>query len=224
MTDLNPIHKNLEEIWNLLMSSEKLMNLPYTQSMEYLGQLIDLSLDLRRDEGLARAQTWAGNLATQELMSQQRALLHYFSSNIWANIAHLRNAVTQVGVKEDKSIVEIDIWDWEQEETEKQIFHLRAALGEDGFNELPETRRCQIYTNLANLYNTVGRFVEAIEYWGRAIAINPLFGMALAHCVNIGWDTSYSEFSVEFEGEEEHHDTKEWRETQQKWHRCRQPA
>ncbi|MCB9422401.1 MAG: transposase [Ardenticatenaceae bacterium] len=44
------------------------------------------------------------------------------------------------------------------------------------------------------------------------------------HCVNIGWDTSYSEFSVEFEGEEEHHDTKEWRETQQKWHRCRQPA
>ncbi|GIK53446.1 MAG: hypothetical protein BroJett014_24190 [Planctomycetota bacterium] len=41
-----------------------------------------------------------------------------------------------------------------------------------------------------------------------------------AHCVNIGWDTSHSEFSVEFEGEEEQHDdTKIYRHTQQEWHR-----
>ncbi|MBK8903121.1 MAG: restriction endonuclease subunit S [Anaerolineaceae bacterium] len=36
------------------------------------------------------------------------------------------------------------------------------------------------------------------------------------HCVNIGWDTPSLEFSVEFEGEEEHHDTKTGRQTEAK--------
>jgi hypothetical protein len=51
---------------------------------------------------------------------------------------------------------------------------------------------------------------------GQIVAIYTLIN-DLPHCVNIGWDTSNSEFSVEFMGEEEHHDTKTDRQTQPKW-------
>ena len=45
-----------------------------------------------------------------------------------------------------------------------------------------------------------------------------------SHCVNIEWDTSTSEISVESEGEEEHHDTKSSRKTPRKWHPAGRPA
>lgn len=38
-----------------------------------------------------------------------------------------------------------------------------------------------IYTNLANTLFEIGRFVEAIEYWDRALELQPDFGMALAN-------------------------------------------
>src|SRR5262249_17504651 len=71
-----------------------------------------------------------------------------------------------------------DEWEWEQPEFERQIIHLRRALSGDGFKKLHSLRRCQILTNLGNLLNTVGRFVEAIEYWDGALAVIPSFGMA----------------------------------------------
>jgi tetratricopeptide (TPR) repeat protein len=74
--------------------------------------------------------------------------------------------------------IEIQAWKWEQEETEKQVFHLRSALAETDFRALSQLDRCSVVTNLANMYNTVGRFVEAIEYWERAITIDSSFGMA----------------------------------------------
>ena len=39
----------------------------------------------------------------------------------------------------------------------------------------------------------------------------------MPHCVNIEWDTSHSEISVESEGEEENDGTKSSRQTQPKW-------
>jgi hypothetical protein len=193
MENQDVIQKTPEETWTFLMTSEGLMDLPYSQSVEYLGTLIDLSLDLRRDEGLTRAQTWAENLSAQELTSQQRALLHYFSSNIWANIAHLRKVAIQEKTREDEEAIRREVWGWEQAETERQIFHLRAALMENDFCELPEVRQCQILTNLANLYDTVGRFVEAIEYWRRAVSIIPSFEMALG---NMGVGLTHYAYSL----------------------------
>jgi hypothetical protein len=42
-------------------------------------------------------------------------------------------------------------------------------------------RRCQIETNLANQLSTVGRFVDAVAVWHRALALDPNFGMALGN-------------------------------------------
>ena len=60
------------------------------------------------------------------------------------------------------------------------------------------------------------RAARKLEYVDLAARLDDL-KVPPAHCVNIEWDTSHSEFSVEFEGEEEHHDTKTDRQNQRKW-------
>ena len=50
-----------------------------------------------------------------------------------------------------------------------------------------------------------------------ALAHNP-------HCVNIEWDTSSLDISVESEGEEENYDTKTGRQTQRKWNQPNSPT
>jgi hypothetical protein len=81
MEPQNEVQGTPEEVYDFLIKSEELLDLPYPQSVGYLGILIDLSLDLGRVKGLEYAQRWAEGLSTRELTSQQCALLHYFRSS-----------------------------------------------------------------------------------------------------------------------------------------------
>ncbi len=173
-TDPHPTEP--DDLYNFLITIDP-QGLEPDKSLEYMARLVDLSLDLRQPAGLQIALEWGKKLQQQELNSRQHALLHYFYSNVWANLRDLPRIVarTENGHLED---AEKQAWEWEQEETEKQIFHLRSALRETDFQALPQLGQCNVLTNLANLYDTVGRFVEAIEYWERAIAIDSSFGMA----------------------------------------------
>jgi hypothetical protein len=138
------------------------------KALEQVGLLIDLSGDLAREEGTARALEWADELERGSLSAYDAALLKYFRGNAWANRQKARRG--------DRSAV----WAWEEPELQQQLLHLRGAVQHEGFRELPDLRQCQIFTNLANQINTVGRFVEAQEYWNRALARRPRFGMALS--------------------------------------------
>ncbi len=72
-----------------------------------------------------------------------------------------------------------DSWSWAQEEIEHEITSFRLALNHPEFKNTEEFRRCQILTNLGNLMDNAGRFVDAQEYWKRALQIMPNFGMGL---------------------------------------------
>jgi len=69
---------------------------------------------------------------------------------------------------------------------EKEIIHLRMAL--HGIDALSDERACQILTNLGNLMDHIGRFVDAIEYWDRALDKLPSFPMARG---NRGYGLTY---------------------------------
>ena len=176
-TDPHPTKS--DDSYNFLITID-LQGLEPDKSLEYMSHLVDLSLDLRRPCGLQIAIEWGKKLEQQELDSRQLALLHYFYSNAWANLRDLPRIIarTENGQLED---TEKQAWEWESEETEKQIFHLRSALTENGFQALAPLHQCDVLTNLANLYHRVGRFVEAIEYWERAISIDSSFSMAYAN-------------------------------------------
>jgi hypothetical protein len=144
-------------------------DVPLDVALSRIGHLIDLSGDLQRPEGAIRALEWTDALERRGTPAADAALLEYFRANAWAVRRHARLG--------DRAAE----WAWEQPELQKEIYHLRRALRHAGFERLSELRHCQICTNLGNALNTVGRFVEALEYWGRGLAINPRFAMALGN-------------------------------------------
>lgn len=93
-------------------------------------------------------------------------MLHYFVANAWANLRTLAKPNV------NKTL------DWEQTEAENEIIHRRMALNENALSQLPDEQACQFLINMGNLMDYVGRFVEAIEYWDRALAKSPSFPMA----------------------------------------------
>jgi tetratricopeptide (TPR) repeat protein len=138
-------------------------------AIRMIGQLIDLSGDLKRADGTNRALEWCDTVALRGLTNLETALLAYFRANAWENRHRERRRKQSVA------------WAWEQPEIQQQSLHLRGAISLPGFAEMDSLRRCQILTNLANVLNTVGRFVDALEYWDRALQMNPRFGMALGN-------------------------------------------
>jgi hypothetical protein len=155
-----------EEIYSALMGITEIENVPNNELLGKIGLLIDVSGDLGRKQGLDKATEWASLFEAREVTEADKAVLEYFQANVWATRWKIR------------SISPEDAWAWEQPERQQQIFCLRRAVTHAGFAELPIFRRCQIYTNLANQLNSIGRFVDALEYWGRALNDNPKFGMA----------------------------------------------
>jgi tetratricopeptide (TPR) repeat protein len=158
-----------QQAFQMLFTVENIDHLEPDTALEHLARLIDLSLDLRRLDGTDKAIQLAEALRGRSLSSAQSGLLHYFLSNAWANKGLLSRTDPDAE------------WAWEQPESEKQIMHLRLALREPGFQQLPSVRRAQVFTNLGNLLSQVGRFIEAQECWSAALTLQPRFMMALGN-------------------------------------------
>lgn len=158
-----------DRLYEELMQSQGLGDVPSETAIGYIAQLIDISGDLGRANGISRALEWCDTLEHRALTDAEAALLQYFRANAWATR------------QEERRVGRASAWAWDQPEVQEQVLCLRRAANHPGFMELIPLRRCQILTNLANLLNTVGRFVEALEYWDRAIQIIPRFGMALGN-------------------------------------------
>jgi tetratricopeptide (TPR) repeat protein len=154
---------NLESEFQALLQIERIDDLDAEAALNHLARLIDLAFDFKHVEGTKHALHVGEAISKRTLSSAQSAILNYYLSNAWANRRHLERSTDQ------------DEWKWEQPKIETQIIHLRRALGSDGFEELHPFRQCQMLTNLGNLLNTVGRFVEAIAYWEEALTVLPYF-------------------------------------------------
>ncbi len=139
---------------------------PVPQAVQIIGVLVDLAGDARSEAGLNQAFAWGEALASRSLDEVQKAQLSYFRANLWAHRRHARHA--------DRAIA----WQWEQPELQEEMLELRRAVGSEGFGSFDPLLQCAVLTNLGGLLNTVGRFVEALEYWRRALEINSKFGMA----------------------------------------------
>lgn len=158
--------KKALEKYHELCSIKNLEGLSSEVALDNIGELCDLSFDLKKIKGLDHAIRLAGELKKRELASKDNAILYYFLANAWHNIKVLKRTDAD------------ELWEWEQEEMEMEIIYLRKALSEDGFSELPDVRKCQILTNLGNLFSHIGRFVEEVEYFDRALLTDLSFGMA----------------------------------------------
>jgi len=141
------------------------------QLIEKIGVLADQALFKGKVDILDDAAILATQVDTRSLSQYQIAIFHYHVSNVWGNSFKL--------LPNDQKQERI----WEQPEIEKQLIHnrLAAAALETADGACPIPVVCAIYTNLANTLFQIGRFVEALEYWNRALVTKPDFGMAVAN-------------------------------------------
>lgn len=112
-------------------------------------------------------------LNLDSFLSHQKSVLYYNIANAW----NFKYSITFTNSEKAQ------VWNFEQPYIEKQIFYLRSSIREPEFYNLSIFQQCITYTNLANALDTVGRFIEAIAYWNKAIFLDENFGMALG---NIG--------------------------------------
>ncbi|MGY3235627.1 tetratricopeptide (TPR) repeat protein [Bradyrhizobium sp. USDA 4448] len=160
---------DFEKIFQQLMKLDNLARYADARAMEALGSLIDLSSDLDRDDGLDKALAWCDELEQRPLKGPDIPTLDYFRANAWHARQRTKHQAPNIA------------WSWDQPEALEQIRFLRRATRHPEFENLDTVRRAQIFTNLANLLNSLGRFVEAVPTWRRALSVNPRFGMALGN-------------------------------------------
>lgn len=123
-------------------------------SADIADDTVGLYASIRRCEALTRGACEAATLE-----------LRYFISNCWAAIARISHDTK-------------DPWCWDQAARVNQAYYLRAILYSKVFPELSLVRQNQIRTNFANLMNTLGRTMTAIESWSAAIEKIPDFAAA----------------------------------------------
>lgn len=101
-----------------------------------------------------------------------KMIFHYNLANGWSYLQQL----TQ-GLNSD------DFWSFNLEEFEQQAINLRLALAFSK-ESTDYHKKCEILTNLGNLFSHLGRFSEAQLYWQKVLKIDSNFPMASG---NIGF-------------------------------------
>jgi len=159
---------DIEKIYEKLMLIENLSNMSIYEAKNYIGQLVDISFDLKKKVGLKKAIKLNEELLKEDLPDKYKTILNYFMANAWSNLRRLTRDMKA-------------LWEWEQKEIEDEILYLRKAIEGKGFSEIDTFMRSQILTNLGNILSHIGRFIEAIEYWNKALEIDPSFSMAIGN-------------------------------------------
>jgi tetratricopeptide (TPR) repeat protein len=154
------------------------------ESFNFIANMIDISADEARTDWARKALELCETASGLELSMSEQVELNYFRANAWSSI--------RAATHQD----EVGGWVWHQSELIHEIYWLRAAICHDGFREINTFRQCQILTNTGNLLSYIGRPIEAIEYWHRALSIVPNFAMALGN-LGLGLKT-YGHYLYDF--------------------------
>ncbi|MFC1516423.1 LA2681 family HEPN domain-containing protein [Thermodesulfobacteriota bacterium] len=149
-------------------AEEDIARLSTDALIEKIGTLANPANDRKAREKFQEAIALSEAAKKRELSHLQLASLNYAVANAWGELHQLSISG------------EADVWNWEQEAVEKQLIHLRQAVNalENTGPEQQTEMACPIYTNLAATLYHIGRFVEAVEYWDKALTLMPSFSMA----------------------------------------------
>lgn len=151
------------------LMAKKLDGFSEGKAMQLIGAIIDQGGDEASVAALDHASGLLDQYLARNVTTRHACRAHYFRANIWSAKRHISS--------------DWQAWLWKSKAIDGEILELRRALAHPGFEELEQRERAQIYTNLGNILNHTGRFIEAIEYWDRALIAVPKFAMA---CGNRG--------------------------------------
>lgn len=136
------------------------------ESLKHIANMVDISSDQNLPELAKQALQLCDELQGCCLSYTEQVELFYFRANAWSAIRHANHSAGE------------NVWAWDQTELMYEVYWLRSAIRHDGFARIEAFRQCQILTNAGNLLNHIGRSIEAIEYWQRALRVIQNFAMA----------------------------------------------
>lgn len=139
------------------------------QVCNLLAIIFETGRESKDEKALRKGLKFVEDQRLNDFSDHEKTVFHFFVANGWSYLHQLTHVL-------DSN----EFWTFETPEVENQIINLRKALT---FSENVDDPNLisQILTNLGNTFDHVGRFVEAIQYWRKAINLRPGFGMAIGN-------------------------------------------
>lgn len=152
--------------------------------------LLALVFETGREEGnkdiIQSGLKLANSRNLHDFSDNEKMIYYYFVSNGWSYYHQLTHQLNSPA-----------FWAFETPEIENQIINLRKAVTFINKANDPEIAS-QVLTNLGNIFDHLGRFVEAVHYWQEALITKKEFGMAkgnlgfgLAHYAQVLFDDGH---------------------------------
>lgn len=148
---------------DVLMKKTTLAEMPVMHALQFLATIINAASDQRRADAATHAIELSKTVVP--IGQYEKSVRNYFVANAW----HAISVSTGRAQRPDFSHAELG----------HEVFHLRLAIQDCPHEQ--KKLRCQILTNLGNSLSQIGRIVEALAYWQRALDEDPTFGMALGN-------------------------------------------
>ena len=164
MTEQERLDKNSQ--CDLLMK-EGIDGRPDDDAVARTSLLTTLALDLGRTDCLTCALAWYETLESRPITGTFAVALDLNRANAIAG--------NRYGTA----------WQWDQSTLAREIFYLRRAVSNPMFSQALGVTQCKCLNNLGSRLAVSGRAIEALEYWRRALEIQPHFGMALCNRTRI---------------------------------------
>ena len=134
-------------------------------ALDTVGELVDEAIINGHEEGLHLAVRLFNELAPRVANGPYRASLHY-------NLGNAHSGLRAILTRQKRDWLAFQI-----PEAEKELLELRRAEA-----LIPNTKaqdlKCRVLTNLGNVLSFLGRSVEAINIYDRALTLNSSFAMA----------------------------------------------
>lgn len=142
------------------------------QVVSLLGIIFENGRELQSISDIKFGLNLANKQNLVDFSNENKMIFHYNLANGWSYFQQLT-----------QNLNSDEFWSFELQELEEQIINLRLShfFSKDSPNSF---KKCEILTNLGNLFSHIGRFSEAQLYWDSALKIDPKFAMAIG---NIGF-------------------------------------
>ena len=136
------------------------------QALASLGKYIDACFRADDRRGTRAALSLIHGANTIDWSADFRGQLHYFESNVWADLRDPSWDKKEAG------------WPWDSPEVEGQILSLRKAILSGLSTKVTPPWMPMAWTNLGNAMDHVGRPIEALEAWTQALDLDNRRAMA----------------------------------------------
>ncbi len=155
---------NIEKLKHII-SKENIQEIEF---IENIGKFIDLSAELNLQTEIEFAIQLLKKHKPKILKKVNKCLFHYFFSVACGDMHRMTITNTKID------------WEWKQDLIENELQNLRLSY-ELINNKIPKQIKSNILTNLANRFNNIGRFINAFDFWNKAIENDKDTGMPLVN-------------------------------------------